>query len=196
MSRSSPASGAQYTANAHVSFAWAAFRQGTLDTLPSVLLRRPLPPSLPNRTLLDNSALVHANPARTQVQLVEVAIVVRDHHDGRTGFHQFRKELVIELAPKFGILFGCPFVQQENWALFKKTDDEREPPALTPGKIERAKLAVSQSGLICQTELVQQAINFARLRFGYSVKPLKQMIVEENPRRSEEHTSELQSLRH
>src|SRR5262249_5728445 len=85
-------------------------------------------------------------------------------------------------APKFGIPFGFPFVQQENWALFKKTDDEREPPALTPGKIERAKLAVSQSGLICQTELVQQAINFARLRFGYSVKPLKQMIVEENPR--------------
>src|SRR5262245_6521060 len=164
-----------------VFFARAAFHQGTQDTWPSVLLHRPLPPSLLDCTLLDNPAFVHANSARRQVQLVEIAVVVRDHHDGRAGFHQIGQELVVELAPKLRILFGRPFVQQENWTLFKKADDEREPSALPPGKIKRTKLAVGQSGLFGQMELRQQAIDFAWIRVGYSVKPLEQMIIEENP---------------
>src|SRR5512135_1587009 len=103
------------------SVAWVAFHQGTLDTLPSVLLHRT--PSLFNRTLLDNSAFVHTNPARGQIKFVEIAIIVRNHHDGRADFQQSRQEFVVEFAPEFWILFGRPFVKQEDWPLFKQADD-------------------------------------------------------------------------
>ena len=93
-------------------------------------------------TLLDNSAFVHTNPARGQVQLVEIAVIVRDHHNSRAGFHQSRKKIIVEFAPKFGILFGRPFVKQKNWTFFKQANDQRQAPALAPGKIERTKLAV------------------------------------------------------
>src|SRR5262249_4063936 len=140
-----------------------------------------LPPSPLDRTLLHNSPLVHANPARRQVELVEVAIIVGNHHDGRPGLHQVRQELVIEFAPEFGILLGRPFVEQQNRTLFEQADDECEPPALAARKVERTELAVSQTGLVGQTELGQQALNLARLRIGYSVQALEQVIVEENP---------------
>src|SRR5262245_14710274 len=141
-----------------------------------------LPPSLPDRTLLHNSPLVHANPARRQVKLVEVAIVVGNHHDSRPGLHQVRQEFVIEFAPKFGILLGRPFVEQQNRTLFEKADDECEPPALTARKVERAELAISQPSLVGKTELGQQALNLPRIWLGYPVKPLEQVIVEEYAR--------------
>ena len=93
-------------------------------------------------TLLDNPSFVHTNPARRQIQLVEIAVIVRDHHDGRAGFHQIRQQFVVEFAPEFRILFGRPFVKQEDRTLFEQADDERESPALAARKIERAKLAV------------------------------------------------------
>ena len=62
---------------------------------------------------------------------------MRDHHDGRPGFHQIRQQFVVELAPEFRILFGRPFVQQEDRTLFKQTDDKRQAPALTPKLRER-----------------------------------------------------------
>src|SRR5512135_2307363 len=140
------------------SVAWVAFHQGTLDTSPSVLLHRT--PSLFNRTLLDNSAFVHTNPARRQIKFVEIAIIVRDHHDSRAGFQQSRQEIVVEFAPEFRILFGRPFIKQKDRTFFKQADDERETPALAARKIERAKLTFNQSGLFGQPELSQQAIDF------------------------------------
>src|SRR5262245_22468073 len=139
-----------------------------------------LPPSLLDRTLLHNSPLVHANPARRQVKLVEVAIVVGNHHDSRSGLHQVRQEFVIEFAPKFGILLGRPSVEQQNRALFEKADDEGEPPALTARQVERTELAVSQPGLVGKTKLGQQTLNLSRIWLGYPVKPLEQVIVEED----------------
>src|SRR5437016_7853347 len=164
------------------SVAWVAFHQGTLGTSPSVLLPRALPPSLFYRTLLDNSAFVHTNPARCQVQLVELAIFMCNDHDGRAVLHQVRQQIVIEFAPEFRVLFSRPFVKQQDWTLFEQADDKREPSALAPGKIERAKLTLSQSGLFSQSELVEQAIDFAWVRLRYPIKPSEQMIVEENRR--------------
>ena len=79
---------------------------------------------------------------RGQIQLVEIAVVVRDHHDGQAGLLHLRQQFVIEFAPKFGILFGRPLVQYEDRTLLKQTDDERETPALAAGKFERAELTV------------------------------------------------------
>ena len=60
------------------------------------------------------------NPARGQRQLVEIAVIVGDHHDGGAGSHQFRQQFVVEFAPKFGVLFGRPLVQQQNRPLFEQ----------------------------------------------------------------------------
>src|SRR4029450_7336893 len=139
-----------------------------------------LPPSPLDRTLLHNSPLVHANPARGQRKLVEVAIVVGNHHDSRSGLHQVRQEFVIELAPKFGILLGRPFVEQQNRTFFEKADNEGEPPALPARQVERTELAISEPGLVGKTELGQQTLNLSRIWLGYPVKPLEQVIVEED----------------
>src|SRR5215470_9703290 len=142
MSRKSSAGGARQ--NLAMSAAWAAAHRGTLDTSPLRLPHRTLPPSLRctfYRTLLDNAPFVHTNPARRQIQLVEITIVVRNHDDGRTGLHQVRQQLVVEFPPEFRILFGRPFVKQKDRTFFEQTDDECEPPALAARKFERAKLA-------------------------------------------------------
>ncbi len=98
------------------------------------------------------------------------------------AFIKSRQQIVIEFAPKFRILFGRPFVKQEDWTFFEQTDDQRQTPALAARKIERTKLAIRQSGFVAQTELRQQAVNLARIRLGYPVKSPEQMIVEENRR--------------
>src|SRR5476651_1222665 len=54
------------------------------------------PSALLHRTLLDYTAFVKTNPACNHIQLVEIAVVVRDHHDRRARPLQIRQDLVIE----------------------------------------------------------------------------------------------------
>jgi hypothetical protein len=60
---------------------------------------------------------------------------VRDHDNRRARLHQFRQEFVVEFVPKFGILIGRPFVQQQNGAFLKQTYDECETFALTARQV-------------------------------------------------------------
>ena len=136
-----------------------------------------------HRTLLYNTALVHANPARGQIQFVEIAVIVRDHHDRAPGPHQFGQQFVIELAPEFGVLFRRPFVQQQDRALLEQADDQRQPPALAAGQIECAKLAVGISPVLSSGGIAPAAGRPRRGRgSGDAVEPAEQMIIEENRR--------------
>src|SRR5580658_3139932 len=92
-----------------------------------------LTPSSAHYPLVHNTAFVHPNAARRQMQLVEIAVVVGDDHDGGARPHHIRQQFVIEFAAKFGVLFGCPFVEDHDRALFEQADDERETPALAAG---------------------------------------------------------------
>src|SRR6516162_1684240 len=134
------------------------------------------------RTLLDNTPFVHTNSACRQIQLIKIAIIVRDHDDCRAGAHEIRQQLFVEFPPEFRILFGCPFIKQKDRTLFEQADNEREPPALSARKFERTKLAVSQAGLVSQPEQRQQAIDLAWLWIPYPIEPPEQMIIEENRR--------------
>ena len=116
-------------------------------------------------------------------QLVEIAVIVRDHHDGGAGLHQFRQQFVVKFAPEFGVLFGRPFVQQQDRPLLEQADDEREPPALAARQIERAKFAVRrQPVLSSRRNCASRRSTSAGVRIGDPVEPLEQMIVEENRR--------------
>src|SRR5262245_58078949 len=82
------------------------------------------------RMLLGYSAFGPANSTRRQVELIEVAVILRNHHHRGPGAHQFGQKLVIEFAPEFRILFRRPFIQQEDRPLLEQAHDKRQPPAL------------------------------------------------------------------
>ena len=65
--------------------------EDTPNTLPSAVIHRARPSAHIHRTLLDDAALVHAHPARPQCQLVKIAVIVGDDHDGGAGGHQIRQ---------------------------------------------------------------------------------------------------------
>ena len=130
--------------------------------------------------LLDETAFIHAKPAGGQMQLVEIAVVVRYHHHRLAGLLQRRQQLVVELAPKIRILVGGPFVQQQDRTLLQQAHDQREALALAAREVEGAKLAVGEARLVAQPELRQQPIDLGGVRIGNPIEPLKQMIVNEN----------------
>src|SRR6185437_13369541 len=105
---------------------------------------------------------------------------MRNHHDGGAGPLQFRQQLVVEFAAEFGVLFGGPFVQQQDRTLLEQTDDERETAALAARQIERAEQAAGDAGLILEAELREQLVDLARIRLPNSIQPLEQVIVEKD----------------
>ena len=72
-----------------------------------------------HRLLCDKTSVFHPQPTSRQVHLVEVAVIVRYRYHGLTGSFQLRQQVVVELTPKFRILIGGPFVQQQNRPLFQ-----------------------------------------------------------------------------
>src|ERR1700687_994848 len=133
-----------------------------------------------HRTPPDKTAIGHAKLASGQIQLGEMAVVVRYHHHRRAGLLQLRQQLVVELVPEVWILVGGPFVQQQDRTLLQQAHDERDALALAAREIERAKLAVFEARLVAQTELRQQPIDLGRVRIGNSIEPLEKVIVKEN----------------
>src|SRR5580658_5655076 len=75
------------------------------------------------RTLIDNAAFVHANAARRQVQLVKIAVIVRDYHNSGAGLHDGRQELFIEFPPEFRVLLGRPLIEQHDRPLLEQADN-------------------------------------------------------------------------
>ncbi len=132
--------------------------------------------------LFDNTAFIHADPARRQMQFVEIAVIVGDHDEGGASLHHFRQQFVIKFAAEFGILLGGPFVEDHDRPLFQHADDQREAAALAAGQIERAKLAVDERGLVGQAEFRQQAADLGGIGVRHAVEPLEQMVIEENRR--------------
>ena len=74
----------------------------------------------PNQLLFGNTAFIHANPACGHRQLVEIAVIMGDRHDGGAGSHQLRQQFVVEFAAKFRVLIGRPLVQQQNRPLLQQ----------------------------------------------------------------------------
>ena len=109
--------------------------------------------------LLDETAFVHAKPARGSLHLIEIAVVVRHDHHRRAGLVQRRQQLEIELAAIFGILICRPFVQQQDRALFQQADDQCEASALAARQVDGAKFAVGEARLVLEAELRQQPID-------------------------------------
>ena len=100
--------------------------------------------------LTSEAAVFHAQLAGGQVEFADVAVVMGHRHDRHAGPVQVTQDFIVELAPKFRILVGGPFVEQKEGPLFQQADDERETLALTGGQIERAKLAVGEPRLGAQ----------------------------------------------
>ena len=107
------------------------------------------------------------------MQLVEIAVVVGNDHDGGARPHHVRQQFVIEFAAKFGVLLGGPFVENHDRAFLQHADDQRQAAALATGQIERAELAVGERGLVGEAKLRQQALDVARGGVGQSVEPLE-----------------------
>src|SRR5882757_2000644 len=135
-----------------------------------------------HRTRRDKPAFVHAKAASRQLQLLEIPVVMgyRDHR--RAVAHQFRQQLVVELAPKFGILLGGPFVQQQDGTFFQETYDQRETFALAPRQVEGRELTVGEARLVGQPKLRQQSTEVRRVLVGDPIEPLEKMVVHENRR--------------
>ena len=103
--------------------------------------------------LLDYSAFVHADSARRQVELVEVAVIMGNDHHRCPSPHQLGQKLVVEFAPEFRILFRRPLIQQEDWALLEQAHNERKASALPAREVERTELSFCQAGFCIQPEL-------------------------------------------
>jgi hypothetical protein len=67
------------------------------------------------------------------VHFIEIAVIVRYRDYGLTRSVQLRQNIKVELAPKFWVLIGGPFVQQQDRPLLQQAYDEREAFALTGG---------------------------------------------------------------
>jgi hypothetical protein len=71
---------------------------------------RPFSPTRADGLQLDKTAFVHAKSACRELQLVKVALIMRDHDHGYARLLQFWQQFVIEFASKLRILIGCPLV--------------------------------------------------------------------------------------
>src|SRR5262249_13711350 len=128
----------------------------------------------------DETTFVHPQPTRGQMQLVEVAVIVRNYHHRFSGLLQRRQQFVVELPPKIRILVGGPFVQQQDRTRLQQAHDQRDALALAARQIEVAELAFGQAGLVEQSKLRQQPADLGRVRIGYPIEPAKQGVVNEN----------------
>src|SRR5437016_2799808 len=120
---------------------WAAYRPSTRDTLSSAIL---------HRKLLDEATFIHAEPAGRQVHFVDIAVIVR-HNDHRYARPmQCRQQIVVEFAPKFRILIGGPFIQQQDRTLLEQAHDQSEALALTRRQVDSIERALREAGLLQQ----------------------------------------------
>src|SRR6267378_176008 len=118
--------------------------------------------------LLHEATFVHAKPASGQRELVES---YRDHR--RAVTHQCREQLVVEFTPKFRVLLGSPFIQQQDRTLLQQTHNEREAFALASGQIDGAELTVGYASLVGQSVLRQELIDLGGIRIRNPVETLK-----------------------
>src|SRR5262245_47376228 len=132
--------------------------------------------------LLDYSAFVHANSTRRQVELVEIAVIVRNNHHRGPGAHQLGQKLVVEFAPEFRILFRRPLIQQEDRPFLEQAHDKREPPALPAREVEGTELSFGQAGFCIQAELPQEPVDLPGVRIGDTIESAEEVIIKEDRR--------------
>ena len=66
--------------------------------------------------------------------IVVVIVMSNRHHGSLLLMLQPGKNLTVELAAEWPILFGCPFIKQENRFVFQKRYHQGEALALSTGK--------------------------------------------------------------
>ena len=148
-----------------------AYRPSTRDT-PSSAVR--------HRTLFDETTFVHAKPASRQVHLVEIAVIVR-HYDHRYARPmQCRQQIEIEFVPKVRILISSPFIQQQDRTVLQQAHDQGEALALAGRQVDGVKLPVREAGLVQQSKLRQEPIDFDGVWIGDPIQPLEEMIVDKD----------------
>ena len=149
---------------------------GLMGGLPSIDTRYAL--AVRHRTLIDETTFVHAKPTSRQVHLVEIAVIVR-HHDHRYArLMQCRQQIEVEFAPKVRILISSPFIQQQDRTLLQQAHDQGEALALARRQVDGVKVPVREVGLVQQSKLRQQPIDFDGVRIGDPIESLEEMIVD------------------
>jgi hypothetical protein len=85
----------------------------------------------PRNPLLDETTFVHSKPARRQVHLIKIAVVMGHDNDRHTGPMQCRQQVELEFPTKIRILISRPFVQQKERSLFQQAHNESQTFTLT-----------------------------------------------------------------
>ena len=162
-----PPSGSASVGGRHV-------RPGTRDTPSSAIL---------HRLLLDETTFIHAKPASGQVQLVEIAIVVRYHHHRHAG---------LASTPATARRRTCAGIPDPDRRSIRPAAGSDASPAGSRCSASRLRWPPDRSSvpnspsvrrvLSRSRNSRQQPIDLCGVRIGNSIEPLEKMIVNENRR--------------